>query len=59
MNDGYVLIVFLLVALALLWFFVWGLKRRKRGRSGSAKRHKTVPGVKQSDPNSKRNTKHS
>ena len=24
MNDGSVLILFLLVALALLWFFVWG-----------------------------------
>ena len=24
MNDGYVLIIFLLVALALLWFLVWG-----------------------------------
>ena len=24
MNDGSVLLLFLLVALALLWFFVWG-----------------------------------
>lgn len=24
MNDGSVLILFLLIALALLWFFVWG-----------------------------------
>jgi preprotein translocase subunit YajC len=28
-NDGPVLILFLLVALALLWFFVWGPKAKE------------------------------
>lgn len=29
MNDGSVLILFLLIALALLWFFVWGPQARE------------------------------
>ena len=45
MNDGSVLILFLLIALALLWFFVWGPKasearaeRERREAEESARR---------------------
>ena len=47
MNDGSVLILFLLVALALLWFFVWGpqakearAERERRAAEARAERER-------------------